>query len=164
MASGAGGWARTSTPLREGDFKTGKKRQQLNALLSCCLFSLRGLRIATVFYEGYGHPGGQRCLRAALTRRHRDRYSGESSARQSDRRRRRRRAADRAGMEGAGNGSSYHTSTSRTRCQWASAVVKCRMGDRRKDRPLARGVARRLATGCNCCRARWPCRLTKVST
>ena len=58
--SGAGGWARTSTPLREGDFKTGKKRQQLNELLSCCLFSLRGLRVATVFYEGYGHPGGQR--------------------------------------------------------------------------------------------------------
>ena len=59
---GAGGRARTCTPLREGDFKTRKKGQQFNVSLSCCLFSLRGLRIATVFYEGYGHPGGQRPL------------------------------------------------------------------------------------------------------
>src|SRR5258706_4727894 len=55
---GAGAGIRTRTPLRARDFKTEKKGQQFNALLSCCLFSLRGLRIATVFYEGYGHPGG----------------------------------------------------------------------------------------------------------
>src|SRR5258706_3827664 len=41
--------------LRTEDFKPEKKRQQLNVLSSCCLFSLRGLRVATVFYEGYGH-------------------------------------------------------------------------------------------------------------
>src|SRR5262245_58553396 len=60
VSPGAGGWTRTSTPLREGDFKTWKKRQRVNVLLTRCLFSLRGLRAATVFYERYGHPGGQR--------------------------------------------------------------------------------------------------------
>jgi hypothetical protein len=41
-AVGAGGWARTSTPLREGVFKSEQKGQRINVLLIRCLFSLRG--------------------------------------------------------------------------------------------------------------------------
>ena len=51
---GAGGRARTCTPRGEGDFKRWERGRQLNALLSRCLVSSRGLRIATVVYEGHG--------------------------------------------------------------------------------------------------------------
>ena len=64
---GAGAGIRTRTGLSPVDFKTGKTRRRINVLLIRCLVSLRGLRIATVVYEGYGHLGGH--LRTALTQR-----------------------------------------------------------------------------------------------
>jgi hypothetical protein len=55
---GAGAGIRTRTSLRTVDFKKEKKGRRINVLLIRCLFSLRALRAATVFYERYGHPGG----------------------------------------------------------------------------------------------------------